>query len=604
MSAPDLTAFVAELDDRFRIADNEGKSKVMPLQAALRRYVTHGCTLHVAYSEARPNGALLELARVFAGTRPELTLVTVGLVNLQHALVEMGLVKRIVTSFAGENYPVARPNAALQRALRAGDVTIENWSLWSVVARLAAGALGVSHFPVRSMAGSSMGLEAAARGEYRELDADAPDGGTGTGLVSALSPDVVIMQAVAADSAGNVIVAAPYGEGHWGALAARRGVIACVEKVVDTATIRAMNGVVRIPAHAVLAVCELPYGSHPYGLYDSGVPGVSSYTDDDEFMADVRRASRTPEAFRAWIEEWVTGVPDHAAYLDKIGRSRLDDLTQRAAPDAWRREVTADWLFDGPATTSETQVIATARQLERRVRHDGYQAVLSGVGLSNLAAWVGVDHLHRQGIDIELMAEIGMFGYSPRPGEPYIFAGRNLPSSKMLTDVMGVLGTFVGGPATATIGMVGAGQIDRSGALNSTYTESGDFLVGSGGANDVLSASQEVIVTVGHSPERLVPKVSYVTCPGDRVRSIVTTLGVFERVDGPEYVLTRILPTAGADDRAAVERIRGSMGWSFEVHRDVVREQPPTPEELAALRVYDPHRLFLGDRAPVSAREG
>ena len=153
----------------------------------------------------------------------------------------------------------------------------------------------------------------------------------------------------------------------------------------------------------------------------------------------------------------------------------------------------------------------------------------SGVGLANLASWVGVESLHRAGVDVELIAEIGLYGYAPRPGQPFIFAGQNVPTNKLLTDVMGVLGTLVSGPGTRTIGMLGAGQIDATGAINSTYGADGSFLVGSGGANDVMSAADDVIVTVAHQEGRLVERVGYVTCPGDRVSTIVSDLCVFER---------------------------------------------------------------------------
>lgn len=54
--------------------------------------------------------------------------------------------------------------------------------------------------------------------------------GQRTGVVRALRPDLVLVQGLAADPAGNVILAPPYGEAAWGALAARVGVLACVTR--------------------------------------------------------------------------------------------------------------------------------------------------------------------------------------------------------------------------------------------------------------------------------------------------------------------------------------------------------------------------------------
>jgi acyl CoA:acetate/3-ketoacid CoA transferase alpha subunit/acyl CoA:acetate/3-ketoacid CoA transferase beta subunit len=584
---------------RFAMPIHEGSSKQTDLSSAITQYVKPGMTVHIAYSDARPNAAILELARTFAGTDPRFTLVTAGLVNVQHSLIELGLVSRIVASFAGENYPVARPNPALVRALREGCVTIEHWSLWSLVARLVGGALGVPYFPVKSLAGSTMGQEAAARGEYLELR---PEPGAGpAGFVKSLRPDIVLLHAAAADRHGNAVLSAPYGEGHWGSLASRGGVIVSAERIVSTAELREMNTLAKIPGHVVRAVCEVPFGAHPYGLNSPGVSGVSSYSEDEPFVANALTASRTPEGFRAWIDEWVLGVASHEDYNAKVGPGRFLQLIENVQTDHWQGRVTDSWMATDPATPAETQVVVTARRLEHAVRDRGFDVVLAGVGLANLAAWTGAEHLRRQGIDVELMAEIGLYGYLPRPGEPFIFAGQNVPTNKVLTDVMGVLGTFVSGPGSASIGVIGAGQIDQTGAINSTYGADGDFIVGSGGANDVLSAADEVIITVGHQPGRLVAEVSYVTCPGSRVRTIVTDLAVFERGPQDLFVLTALLPAAGATIAEGLERVRDRTGWEFDTATEVAFEPPPSPSELETLRVFDPALLFLRDRREYAA---
>jgi glutaconate CoA-transferase subunit A len=46
---------------------------------------------------------------------------------------------------------------------------------------------------------------------------------------------------------------------------------------------------------------------------------------DNDFFHDYHRRSRDPDEFRAWLDEWVLGVPDHAGYRAKLG-ARLDDL--------------------------------------------------------------------------------------------------------------------------------------------------------------------------------------------------------------------------------------------------------------------------------------
>jgi acyl CoA:acetate/3-ketoacid CoA transferase alpha subunit/acyl CoA:acetate/3-ketoacid CoA transferase beta subunit len=585
-----VTARGASREVTFDLPVNEGTSKLADLSDAIARFVHPGATVHIGYSDARPNAALQELTRRFAGTDPQFTIVSAGLVNIQHALIELGLVRKLIVSFAGENYPVARPNPALVRAITEGRVHIEHWSLWALIARLTAGALGVSHFPVQSMRGSSMGDEAARRGELIDIPGDPADS---TSLVKALRPDIVLLHGAAADEFGNIVLAAPYGEGQVGALAATGGVIATVEKVVSTEQIRRHNTLTRIPGHVVRAVCEAPYGAHPYGFNNPGIAGIDSYTEDAEFMAATLQASKTPETFRDYITEWILDTSGHRDYLSKLGERRLGSL-RRGVPG---KHAVAMVPAEDSATASETQVIITARRLEHAARTRGHQAILAGVGLANLAAWLGARRLRDTGVDIELMAEIGLFGYTPGPGEPFIFAGQNVPTNKLLTDVMGVLGTYVSGPATKSIGLVGAGQIDGTGAINSTYTDDGEFIVGSGGANDVLTGADEVIVTVSHQRDRLVDTVPYVTSPGHRVRTIVTDLCVFERADGQApFELTALLPTAGADISTALADVQSRTAFSYAVAEQLRVEPAPTPQELDLLRAYDPDRLFLRDR--------
>jgi acyl CoA:acetate/3-ketoacid CoA transferase alpha subunit/acyl CoA:acetate/3-ketoacid CoA transferase beta subunit len=591
MTAPAPSAAVRRVEEFFELSAEEGQSKVMPLADAVRLFVRPADTIHVAYTDARPNALLLELVRAFVGTDPRFTLVTAGLVNIQHSLVETGLVRRLIASFAGENYPVARPNPALVRAVREGRVSIEHWSLWSLLARLNAGSLGVPYFPTLSLRDSDMGLEASTRGDYLEVDV----GGAELGLVRALRPDVVLLHGAAADANGNVVLSAPYGESEVGSLAARRGVIASVERIVSTEEIREMGRLTRIPAHVVQAVCLVPFGAHPYGFNNPGIAGLSSYAEDEDFVRRTLQASRTPESFQAWIQEWVLDVDSHGGYLSKLGDARLDLLAQE--PHQYTaEEVERICRVGEPASATETQVSVTARRLAKAVRARGMQAVLSGVGLANLASWVGVGELRRAGIDVELMAEIGLFGYNPRPGEPFIFAGQNVPTAKLLTDVKGVLGTFVSGPGTRCVGVVGAGQIDRTGAVNSTYADNGDLLVGSGGANDVLSAADEVIITVANDPARMVEKVGYRTGPGDRVRTIVTDLAVFERGLDGEFVLTSVLPDDQRDVATSVRHVVEQTGWPVEVARNVGLEATVSADELNVLRMFDPTRLFLRER--------
>jgi acyl CoA:acetate/3-ketoacid CoA transferase beta subunit len=361
-------------------------------------------------------------------------------------------------------------------------------------------------------------------------------------------------------------------------------VIATVEQVVDPAVIRANNALVKVPGHVVRAVCPAPLGSHPYGLFNSGVDGVDHYVDDGPFMSEVRAAAAKPDTFRTWIDEWILGVPSHDAYLAKLGGDRRRELIaaagETAAPPPWA----------GQASAVERQILAASRQITGRVLDGGFDAILAGVGLANLASWVSAESVKAADGTVALMAEIGMYGYTPQAGDPFIFSHRNLPTSTMLTDVMTTLGALVSGPGTRSLGVLGAGEVDSDGNTGSTYSGNGQYLVGSGGANDIATGADEVVLTVSH--QRLVPAVRYVTCPGDRVSSIVSSRGVFER-DAGQWVLRSWIAPDGEDLRTAVAGMRADSPWPFSVARDAAPEPEPAAGDLALLRSFDPGRVFL-----------
>jgi|GEM_PF-2017122 len=190
--------------------------------------------LHLCWSDARPNGAVLEIVRQFTGSALGFTLSSVGIACTQVALIAAGLVDRLITAYAGESYPAGAPNPLVHDAVASGAVVIENWSQWTIVARLMAGALGVPFMPTRSLLGSGMATELQGAGFAL---APNPFGAhEDVAVVAALTPDIAILQGVAADPWGNVVMAAPYGEAHWGALAPKGGVIAW--SLAETGTCR------------------------------------------------------------------------------------------------------------------------------------------------------------------------------------------------------------------------------------------------------------------------------------------------------------------------------------------------------------------------------
>ena len=222
----------------------------------------------------------------------------------------------------------------------------------------------------------------------------------------------------------------------------------------------------------------------------------------------------------------------------------------------------------------------------------GADAVLAGAGVANLAAWVAVGRARAAGGSVCLTAELGLWDYTPTPADPYIFNHRVFPGTSLLADASTVLGMVVGGPGTTTIGCLGAAEVDRHGQPQlHRCSATAAFLVGSGGANDVVSrAAACVVVTLGR-PRRLPETVAYVTAPGDRVTSVVTDRGVLRRVDGRLQVAA--VPSGPEPFEERVRAMVATCGWTPDVARDVVELDPVTMSEVRELRQFDRRRQFL-----------
>lgn len=553
--------------------------KQVSLSDAVERHIRPGDAVQILCGHSRWTAAAREMARQFWETDAGFTLIMVSLSSLGALFFRGRMVDKVVTTYSGDTFPTYTPNPVFQKAYASGVVEVEHWSILTFTQRLEAAARGLPAIVTGSLQGSSM----ASNADFTVADTSFGP----VGLLSPLAPDVTLVHGAVADRLGNVALSEPLLEGVWGAWAARRGVVATVERVVED--LDSLGHRVKIPAHRVLAVVEAPFGAHPGGLYAPQLP-VSSYGEDIGFWGEARAATR--DDFDGWARDWVLGPATHDAYLERLGRDHLDWLSSRTDPESWRQDAEAHPVDASlPASKWEHAAAYGARELEAvAVAHDA-DAVLAGAGVANLAAWVAVARARAGGSAIRLTAELGLWGYTPTPADPYIFNHRVFPGSPLLADASTVLGMVVGGPGTRTIACLGAAQVDRDGNLNSTLIPGGPFLVGSGGANDVASRAAACVVVALARPDRLVERVGYVTSPGERVTSVVTDLGVLRRLDGT----LRVAAVAGGPGPVA-ERVRAlvaACGWDVAVVASVSELDPVTTDEVLALRRYDPERLFL-----------
>lgn len=556
-------------------------SKIMPLAEAVRQFVRPGMSLYFGGSWAFPNAALYEIIRQFARRDPQFTLIlSTGGAASAGPFLAAGLARRVIAAFLGDGYPVPGPNPAIQRAINSGEVAVENWTMLTLALRLLAGALNLPYLPTRSILGSS--LEDDLGDQFRR----APDPfhpAETVGLVPALSPDLTLTHGLAADPDGNVLLPLPLAGNAFGALAAREGAIVTVEKIVSPEVIRAHSFMARVPAHVVRAACEAPFGAHPLGCLGLGLPEGEGYAEDRAFMLEARAAARSEESQMEWIRRWILDCGDHADYVARLGPERLAAL-RKFAPSPPLPLSPPSSLTD-----SERMIIAASREIARAVRERGYRSILCGLGAAHLAAWLAEAQLRAEGIAVTLLTEVGAVGFRPLPGDPFLFALRNVPTAPMTADTLTVLGMFVGRERAQCLGVLGAAQVDRRGNLNTTRLPDGGFLMGSGGANDVASTAAEVIVVAKQSRRRLVERVNYVTSPGARVSTVITQLGVYRKTND-DLILSALF-----GDEPTIDAAREACGWDLQIAREVAALPPPNGVEREALRRFDPQGDFWHD---------
>ncbi|MDD5094679.1 MAG: hypothetical protein PHV74_09915 [Dehalococcoidia bacterium] len=579
---------------RFQIP-NHPENKVVSLKQAIAENVNPGMSLHLCVGQGTANAAICEIVRQFWGRKPDFTIYSLLLYQHSISLVYAKQVKKVISAFVGDSYPTGSPNPVTANAWLSKEIEIESWSFLSYVQRFMAGAMGLPFMPTRSLLDSSM---ANNKGGFMELDDPFGKGGR-IGIVSPANPDLTIMHSHAADRHGNIIGTGPGGEALWGALASKNGVIATVEKIVPTEFVKQRPDLVRVPGYMVKAVAVAPYGSHPRGITNYCAPELAGYFDDFDYLIALHEAFRKEDSAREWMDKWILSCQTHEDYLDKLGGERLLYLNGRALPGSWRNEirsVSKEHILSTSYNPKEMMVVQASREIKKRVIGNDYKLLLAGIGASNISAWLANQLLHADNHPVDLIAEFGFLGYFPPPGDPSIHNLDNLATCTMMTDSLNILGIYAGGAYRRCIGVLGAAMIDKHGNINSTMIPGKAYLIGSGGANDVVSGASEIMIVIAQAKRRLVEEAPYITGPGNTIKTLVTDIGVYEKLgEDAEFTLTKVLPTMeGATLEEQVKKARESCGWELKVSPNVSLCAPPELDSLSTIRLFDPKGYFIG----------
>ena len=540
------------------------------------------------------SAALREIMRQFWGTKPEFILIAPPLLGID--MIHAGLVKKTIggTGAKGGRKGQGRGKPGNLEH----DVPNEIWSLGGISQRLFAGAMGTGFIPTKSMMGTTIAED--NKDSYKNID-DPFGSGKKIGIIKALNPDLSIIHGYAADRYGNTILC--QGDSivdEYSALASKNEIVVTVERLVSTAYIREHSPLlVKIPGYRVNSVSAVPLGAHPNFFPPwRDLKEFSGYFEDEDMVEEHRKALYDPKALDAWIKEWILDCPSHEEYLKKLGNNRIQKIKDEARVDleALRLPTILEKVSSSTEFNErEMMIVAGARKIEETVINRDRKVVLCGVGPGALLAFLAYYQLKNEGRHISLMIGNGVFDFSPRPGEPNLTSFPNWDSIKIRQNYFWAYNLIVNGENQQSISIIGASQIDKFGNMNSGIEGSRIVVAGPGGAADAYQAC-ETLAVMNQSKTRFVDKVSYITSYGAKIKTLVSTLGVYEKLgDNEEFSLTGCLPNPkflSLEDK--IRNIKQNCGWELKVSPGVTEVSPPTYEELMTLRIIDPDGIYRG----------
>jgi len=277
-------------------------TKLLSLHDAVQEYIHEGDLLYASgFTHLIPFAAGHEIIRqgiknlVLARATPDL---------IYDQMVATGCARKVIFSYIGN--PGVGSLRRVRAAIEAGEIEWEEYSHFSMISRLQAGASGLPFMPMNPTGNLDITTQ---NPNYKHVKD--PYTGQEVVVVPPLKPDVAVVHVQRADVNGNAHVWGILGEQRLAAFASQR-VILTAEEIVDESVIRSDPNRTLISGLVVDAVCHVPYCAHP--SYTQG------YHDrDNAFYLAWDEISKTEEGVQAYLEEWVYGLPDRAAYWEKLG---------------------------------------------------------------------------------------------------------------------------------------------------------------------------------------------------------------------------------------------------------------------------------------------
>jgi glutaconate CoA-transferase subunit A len=314
------------------------EDKRMTAKEAVERFISNGDSLVIGNClYATPYALLHEVVRQ---GKKDLTVFQQGGIDELDQLLLGKCVSKLIIAY---NFRIAgeRIETVLERSLRRGEVEIEDYSNYTLLTMLQAGAMGYPFLPVMSGIRETdvFRVERAFAGQ-KFAEVECPFTGEKVVVVRGRNPDVAVVHVQRADKFGNAQLWGALINTKWACLASSRVIVSC-EQIVDSEIIRSAPHLTVVPGFRVCAVVEEPWGAHPSEL-------LGHYDYDMVFRSLLFMQTMSEEGGKAWMDEWVYGLESRQAYLqhyaDRFGLKYLDDLKSKpylSAPAdygaTWRR---------------------------------------------------------------------------------------------------------------------------------------------------------------------------------------------------------------------------------------------------------------------------
>lgn len=234
-------------------------------------------------------------------------------------LIAAGCVKKVISPYVGGE-TIVGIGPCFRRAAERGE--IEVWEIDEAMyyCALNASAQRLPFLPWRGLVGTS----------YPEMNPDLkvfedPIDGEPLIAVPAVTPDIALLHASAADAYGNV---QHVGSGFGDRAIARASeyTVVSVERIISNEEVRRAPERTSVPL--VDAVVRAPFGAHPFS-------SVGHYLEDvgflkEQYVAAAERWLRDDDRSEldAFLEKWIHEPTDHIDYLERVGTRRLFSLNE------------------------------------------------------------------------------------------------------------------------------------------------------------------------------------------------------------------------------------------------------------------------------------